>query len=52
MKALTNRMSKKEEEEGADDADFEEEDEGETEFYDFTEPMRNPETLIKFENQR
>ena len=32
--------------------DEEEEEEDDTEFYDFLEPMKNPDILIAFENQR
>ena len=32
--------------------DEEDEEEDDTEFYDFLEPMKNPDILIAFENQR
>ena len=50
---MSKQKSRKEEEEDEDDAESEEEDDDEeNKFYDFHEPMKNPDILIQFEDQR
>ena len=52
VKLLGKIKTNKEEEDEADDDEDEQEDGDENEFYDFHEPMKSPDILLQFGNNR